>query len=72
MAGIAFTTVAFAVFLGTLSEAVYQLAWPPNPETGRKGRSNLIITTRAGGSLRRGGENYATTHTRTDDGGRTR
>ena len=41
MAGIPLTTVALAVFLGTFSEAVYKLAWPPNPETNREGRRTL-------------------------------
>lgn len=43
MAGIALTTVALAVFLGTLSEAVYKLAWPPNPETDSEGRTYLKL-----------------------------
>jgi hypothetical protein len=43
MAGIALTTVALAVFLGTLSEAAYKLAWPPNPETDRDGREYLKL-----------------------------
>lgn len=43
MAGIALTTVALAVFLGTLSEAIYKLAWPPNPETEQEGRDYLKL-----------------------------